>query len=100
MYVDAYEDSSCCAYIGMYFELVVPDGVDYDLYVTSNACDLASGSSTGGTGTDEAVLIYCNDVCDGEDSGFTANIEVSYFSGTSCEDWYLYVYTREVEACY
>jgi len=88
----ASEDSSCDAYLGTKFELVVPAGIDYDLYVTGSCyCDTPSCSSTLSSGMTDTVLAFCND--DGTDNSFTAQIEVRYVSGASCALWTLNAFT-------
>jgi hypothetical protein len=93
--VDALESSSCCAYVGMAFDLIVPPGIDYDLYITGSGCSADPGwSSIGGLGVDESITVWCDDDCGGIDNSFTANVEIRYFSGASCTPWELYVYRR------
>lgn len=95
MFIDALEDSGCCAYIGMLFELVVPPGIDYDLHLTGSGCYAdPAWQSLGGTGTDEVIAVWCDDDCGGADNSFYVNIEVRYWSGASCEPWQLNVYRR------
>lgn len=94
--ISALESSSCCAYVGMRFELVVPAGVDYDLFVTGNSCFADPGfASVNGPGINETISVWCDDGCFGEDTGFDAGVEVRYYGGSSCEPWELRVYRRE-----
>jgi hypothetical protein len=90
--VEAFEESSCCAYVGMRFELVVPPGVDYDLHLSGNGCQVdPAWSSLGGPGADEVISVWCDDDCGGASNTFQVNVEVRYFSGSSCEPWTLNV---------
>lgn len=94
--ISALEDSSCCAYVSLRFELVVPPGVDYDLHVTGNACMADPGfQSLNGAGLNEVITVWCEDDCGGGDTGFDAGIEVRYYGGHSCDPWTLNVYRRE-----
>jgi hypothetical protein len=94
--ITAREGSTCCAYVSLRFELVVPPGVDYDLYVTgAPLCDSVGCSSRGGTGADESLVVWSNDDCAAADDTFTAVVEVRYLSGASCAPWVLNVYRRE-----
>ena len=95
LYVDALESSACCAYVGMEVDVIVPDGIDYDLYITGSGCSAYPGwSSLGLAGVDEAIVVWCDDDCGGADNSFTLDIEVRYWSGASCTPWQLYVYRR------
>jgi Putative metal-binding motif len=87
----AHEGSSCCAYVSMKFVLSVPSGVDYDLYITGNACSASPGFSSTNAGND-TITVWCNDDCGGNDDSFIANVEVRYYSGSSCSPWTLSVY--------
>jgi hypothetical protein len=90
--VEAREESNCAAYVGLRFELQVPAGVDYDLFVSGSClCDRAGCRSEAGTGQTEQLVAWCNDD-GGSDDTFTANVEVRYFSGASCVPWTLNVY--------
>jgi hypothetical protein len=91
--INAHEGSSCCAYVSVKFELVVPVGIDYDLYVTGNGCSASPGFSSTGAGNN-TIVVWCNDDCGGGDNSFTANVEVRYDGGHSCQPWTLNVYRR------
>jgi hypothetical protein len=92
--INLHEGSSCCAYIGARFELIVPSGADYDLYVTGNACFANPAFSSTNAGND-VISVWCNDDCSSADDSFTANVEVRYHGGASCSPWTLNVYRRE-----
>jgi hypothetical protein len=93
-FIDATEDSVCAAYVGLRFELVVPPGVDYDLKLTGTGCQADPGfSSIGGSGVDEVINVWCDDVS-GDNDSFFVDVEVKYFSGSSCDPWELRVYRR------
>jgi hypothetical protein len=95
-HITAREASSCCAYVGLRFELVVPPGADYDLYVTgAPQCDAAGCRSTNGTNVNEQLNVWKNDDCGGADDTFTVQVEIRYSSGTSCQPWELRVYRRQ-----
>ncbi len=93
--IDAYEDSTCAAYVSLAFELSVPAGVDYDLYVSGDYCfvDPSTSSSVKGPGQMEEITVWCDDTFALDDS-FYVDVEVRYFSGASCEPWELRVYRR------
>ena len=103
----ALEASDCCAYVAATFELVVPEGVDFDLHV-SQACrcvrwdHVASNwvdgcSGTNGPGQTEHIVAWCDDDCGGADDSFDAIVEVRYAGGLTCEEWRLNVSRRD---CY
>jgi hypothetical protein len=94
--IRANEGSTCCAYLSLRFELVVPAGANYDLYVAgAPVCDPFGCSSTKGTGQTELVTAWSNDDCGAADNSFTAVVEVRYVGGTACQPWQLRVYRRE-----
>jgi hypothetical protein len=94
--IDALEQSACCAYTSLQFELTVPAGVDYDLIVSGNGCvadpDTISDNPSGQT---ETITVYCDDDCGGFDNGFYVDVEVLYYGGSSCDPWTLNVYRRQ-----
>jgi hypothetical protein len=95
-FIDAVEESVCSAYVGLRFDLVVPPGTDYDLYVKGTGCqaDPSSFSSISGVlGQDESVVVWCDDVS-GSDDSFAVDLEVRHFAGSSCVPWELRVYRR------
>ncbi len=93
--IGALESSSCCSYVSLRFELVVPPGIDYDLFVTGTGCFADPDfQSINGTGVNETITVWCEDDCGGADNGFDAGIEVRYYSGSSCDPWTLNVYRR------
>jgi len=93
--IDGLESSSCCAYSALRFELVVPAGADYDLYLGGTGCFAdPDWSSTKGTGQTETITIFCDDDCGGADNSFTVNGEVRFYGGSSCQPWTLNVYRR------
>ena len=94
--ITAHEGSSCCAYVGLRFELIVPAGVDYDLYVNgAPICDPFACNSRRGTGLSETIDAWRGDDCAAVDDSFTAVVEVRYVGGSSCQAWTLNVYRRE-----
>ncbi len=91
--IAALEESACCSYVGMRFELVVPAGADYDLFLSGNGCQVdPAWSSVNGTGNNEVISVWCNDDCGGVSNSFNVSVEVRYWSGASCEPWTLNVY--------
>ncbi len=93
--IQAQEASSCCSYVSMRFELLVPPGVDYDLYLSGSGCAAdPAWQSINGTGQTESIVVYCNDDCGGADNGFNVNVEVRYYGGASCQPYTLNVYRR------
>jgi putative metal-binding protein len=93
-YMDAHEGSSCCAYVAVKFELVVPPGIDYDLYITGNGCFADPAFQQTGNGN-KTITVWCNDDCSNGDNSFTPVVEVRYASGFSCSPWTLNMYRRE-----
>jgi hypothetical protein len=94
--IDAVEGSGCCAYVSMRFELLVPPGADYDLFVSGSGCFADPGwQSINGTGQTESIVVWCNDDCAGANNSFTTNVEVRHYSGASCSPWTLNVYRRQ-----
>lgn len=91
--ITAREDSSCSAYISVRFELTVPSGVDYDLYVTGGGCFADPGFTATGAGN-HIITVWCND-SGGSDDTFSATAEVRWISGASCSPWTLKVYRRQ-----
>jgi hypothetical protein len=83
---EALEVSSCIGNLEHAIELQVPDGIDYDLYVYRN-CALV-GFSNLSAGKDEYVVISTDDF-PGGDQDFYYQVEVRWFSGSSCQDWTL-----------
>jgi hypothetical protein len=90
-YATAHEGSTCPTYLGVTVQLMVPAGVDYDLYVSGG--DNCSGgcSSANGTGQTDTVTVSRNDNVGGDDT-FNLFIEVRFFGGASCAPWTLNVY--------
>ena len=87
----------CIAYIWPFidnfnvrFTLTVPSGVDYDLYVYNEFCQLL-GSSTNSGSTTEKVVIDWNDTIL-LDNHFL-RFWILYSSGSSCNNWHLNVHT-------
>jgi hypothetical protein len=87
------EDSACSASIEHRIDLVVPDGVDYDLYVYKS-CGGTPVVSRGITGADESVTISTADSFASDDD-FNYYIEVRYYSGRSCVPWSLRLFGRD-----
>jgi hypothetical protein len=83
---EALEVSSCLGNLEHAIELQVPDGIDYDLYVYRN-CALV-GYSNLSAGKDEYVVISTDDF-PGGDQDFYYQVEVRWYSGSSCQDWTL-----------
>ncbi|NUO52960.1 MAG: hypothetical protein HOV80_29285 [Polyangiaceae bacterium] len=93
--IDADEASTCSAYVSLRFELLVPAGVDYDLYVGGTGCMADPGwQSLNGTGQTETIVIWCDDVSAAE-NGFHVDVEVRHYSGSSCQPWTLNVNRRQ-----
>jgi hypothetical protein len=84
----AAENSACTANLIHKVRLAVPAGVDWDLFLYDDNCNLID-SSIGGTGVDEEVGIASIDYGTGSDDSFLYRVEVRYFSGGSCDDWSL-----------
>jgi len=82
----AIEQSTCIGDIEHRLDLVVPAGVDYDLYVYRDCVLVAS--SIAGTGLQEVLYIDEEDEFVLTDD-FTYQVEVRWFSGRSCEEWEL-----------
>lgn len=83
------EDSNCAAAIEHRIRLVVPPGVDYDLFAYKPCGEAAIASSTGGTGIDESIVVQALDSVEADDS-FDYWIEVRFVSGASCESYTLW----------
>lgn len=66
------------------FILSSPTGVNYDLYVYNESCQLV-GSSTSSGSTDQVTIIW-NDNLTIDDSEYY-RVEVRYAGGVSCSDW-------------
>ena len=81
------EDSNCCADITIWARLDVPSGMDYDLYLYSPCGNLVDYSTA--TGQLEEVKGSVTDDCGGDDDSRYYYIEVRYYSGSSCANWYL-----------
>jgi hypothetical protein len=84
--------TTCSAYISLRFDLLVPAGVDYDLFATGSGFSCYPSCSGTGSGATESIVVYANDTS--SDNGFTAGIEVRYWGGASCQPWTLNVYRR------
>jgi hypothetical protein len=82
----AEEKSSCLSNVEHRLDLIVPEGVDYDLYVYRD-CQLVEWS-TRGPGLQEVV--YVDEVETAQESDtFFYQVEVRYFDGASCQEWEL-----------
>jgi hypothetical protein len=92
-YVIAHENSDCPADLGVEVQLIVPPGIDYDLYVTGGDTCASGCYSVNGTGQNETIFVNKADNY-GSDDTFTLYIEVRFYSGSSCSPWTLNVYTR------
>ncbi|MBK7579760.1 MAG: hypothetical protein IPI67_06070 [Myxococcales bacterium] len=92
--ITANEASSCSAYVSVRFELTVPTGVNYDLYVTGTGCFSDPVGFYSASPGNDIITIWCDD-SSGSDDSFTANVEVRYSSGRSCSPWTLKVYRRQ-----
>ena len=73
-------------------QLLVPSGINYDLYVYSSCSGALIGSSTNGAGTNESVPVAKPRT--GADDSFDYWIEVRYISGSSCTNWMLQIFGR------
>ena len=94
--LDALEESSCCSYLSVRIELIVPPGIDYDLYTTGSACFADPGfSSAELSGVDESIVLWCEDDCNFGDDSFDIGVEVRYYGGASCTPYTLNVYRGE-----
>jgi hypothetical protein len=71
------------------FQLTVPPGMDYDLYVYNDACGIL-GSSTNGAGQTETVYYTWDDNWTGDDGQYL-RVEVRFYGGNLCSDWNLHV---------
>jgi hypothetical protein len=94
--ITARDGSNCTGDISLRLELLVPSGVNYDLFVTPQRSDVLcqpSNCSATGSGAAETIVVYTDDDA-GVDESFTVGIEVRYSNGTSCQDWRLNVYRR------
>ena len=86
----AFESSTICsATIEHQIRVIVPPGVDYDLYVY-RPCGTLVGSSTLGAGQTETVTVSQADGAG--DSSFDYWVEVRYFNGSSCSNWTLQLF--------
>ena len=83
-----HEASDCPATIEHQIRLLVPAGVDYDLYVYRPSCGTLVASSTNGAGQTDVVTIQQADDFQKDDS-FDYWVEVRYFGGSSCSPWTL-----------
>jgi hypothetical protein len=84
----ALENSACTSPLVHLVRLAVPPGVDWDLFVYNDSCELID-SSIEGTGVDEEAGIGAVDFGTGADDSFYYRVEVRHFSGGSCDDWTL-----------
>jgi hypothetical protein len=91
--IRAVEGSDCPSYLSLKLELLVPAGIDYDLYATGGENCGSGCSSLAGTGQTDTLVVYRNDNY-GSDDSFNVNVEVRFFSGASCTPWTLRVYRR------
>ncbi len=93
--IDGLEQSACCAYTALQFELTVPAGIDYDLYLSGTGCTAdPAWSSVKASGQTETITIFCDDDCVGFDDSFYVDVDIRFFSGSSCQPWTLNVYRR------
>jgi hypothetical protein len=81
------ENGNCTAPLRLDARLVVPSGIDYDLYVYNN-CATVVASSHLDTGVTENVFVTVSDNV-GSDDSVTFLIEVRYFAGYSQSGWTL-----------
>jgi hypothetical protein len=78
-------------YLSAQASLLMPPGVDYDLFVFCGACGGAmAGSSLNGVGQNERVLVRWEDRL-GLDDGQDILIQVRYVSGKSASNWTLVI---------
>ena len=82
----AIEASSCLGDLEHGILLIVPPGVDYDLFAYRD-CELVD-TSTLGPGEDEFVRVQAEEDAFATET-FTYQIEVRWYSGGSCEEWVL-----------
>ena len=82
------EDSLCGGNIEHRVRLLVPTGVDYDLYVYRDCGGAPVISSANGTGTDEGIIIGEADFF-ALDDDFDYWVEVRFYSGSTCTPWTL-----------
>ncbi len=77
---------------GISLYLTVPAGVDYDLYLYDNSCNLLRSSAMG-QGSDESITYQYDGTCLFVDDSRTFRIEVRLWSGSpsSCDTWHLIV---------
>ncbi len=87
------EQSACLsASVEHQVRLVVPAGVNYDLYVY-RPCNTLAGSSTNAAGVTDIVIP--SNVDSSGDDGFDYWVEVRYVSGASCTPWSLQLYGHD-----
>jgi len=77
---------------GISLYLTVPPGVDYDLYLYDNSCNLLRYSQLG-EGSDESITYRYDGTCLFVDDTRVFRIEVRLWngSGSSCDNWHLIV---------
>ncbi|MEZ5359146.1 MAG: hypothetical protein R3F48_09985 [Candidatus Zixiibacteriota bacterium] len=76
--------------VGIRATLTVPAGTDYDLYLYESSCSTLRDQSTNGGNTTEYVDYYNEDTFGGgTDESRYYNVEIRFYSGTSCANWTL-----------
>lgn len=84
------EDSFDSRRVAAHVVLEVPDGVNYNLFVSCQSCTGFTRGSTRGTGEDEVLEVRWEDRAGPDDSAYIL-IRVSYQSGSSTTPWTLRV---------
>jgi len=84
------EDSFDSRRVSAHVVLEVPDGVNYNLFVSCQSCSGLTQGSTRGTGEDELIQVRWEDRAGPDDSAVIL-IRVSYQSGSSNFPWTLRV---------
>lgn len=90
------ECSNCPARVQVVFNLTVPAGVDYDLYVYDSCTGASIGRSLALAGQPDRVTIERGG--DLGSNSFNWYVEVRYVSGNACGNWTLTVNTRSSNA--
>lgn len=82
--------SGCSGSLQHAVQLIVPPGINYDLFVYTSCGGVLIGSSTNGVGTTDTVNITKPRT--GADDSFDYWIEIRYISGNSCTNWQMSIF--------
>lgn len=88
------EDSFESRRVSAHVILEVPDGVDYNLFVSCQSCSGHTQGSTRGVGENEVIEVRWEDRAGPDDSAYIL-IRVSYLSGSSFTPWTLRVHGNQ-----